>query len=260
MNLIDHHHGAHRMLVELHTPKSINEDDFHRHIFILHSRHDVMTSLMARNPPALSRDWYMEAENVTSQEAARHPDDISVKILAWGGRNRRFAMDMACLVAKMSQGLLSENEFRTERISLGETVARLKQYTTSMEDSRHLINSFPHQKPLGPEDVVDPYVPGVIHGGPLFEVNLCMAEFYAGVLMYEYQIGMMQQQLDFADLQKQALHICQMIETMDRLPDKPVELPLLVQSPSGMASLLMPLDEAHTAWCRKMLARIELQG
>nr|KMM68607.1 hypothetical protein CPAG_04933 [Coccidioides posadasii RMSCC 3488] len=260
VNLIDHHQAAHRMLVDLYTPESINVDYFHRHILLWYTRYDVMAGLMSGNSMVLSREWYMADEEFSMQDSMVHPHDLNKKVMAWGARCRRFGMDMASLFAKITQGLITPEQFIEEKAIVDDALEELRQFLESMKDPRYLVLSYPHQQPLEPGDVFDPYVPGVIYGDELWDVNFCAMELITTTLLYKYQIGAILKNMDHSELCEMAKEQAQRIETLNRWPNCPEEMHLWFMSPLGMVVLLLPHDEEHIMWCRKKLARNEQLG
>ncbi|EEP77834.1 predicted protein [Uncinocarpus reesii 1704] len=260
VNLIDHHQAAHRMLVELYSPESINVDYFHRHILLWYNRYDVMAGLMSGNSMVLSREWYIADEEFSMQDSFDHPHDLNKKVMAWGARTRRFAMDMASLFAKMSHGLITLEQFKAEKEIVDNTWSELHQFVETMKDPRYLVLSYPHQQPLEPDAVFDPYAPGVIYGDELWEVNFCFMELITATLLYKYQTAPILQNLDLSELKTMAMEQAQRIETLSRWPNRPEEMHLWFMSPLGMAVLFLPHDEKYNMWCRKKMARNEQLG
>ncbi|EDN09784.1 hypothetical protein I7I51_02197 [Histoplasma capsulatum] len=113
VNLLNHHQAARRVLLEHYSPETLNQDHFHRHIFMWYSRFDVMAR-RSGNETILGCEWYLTTEKCAVDEAAMFPDDLGRQIWALTARNRRYAMDMASLYTKTRQGLITTDEFITE--------------------------------------------------------------------------------------------------------------------------------------------------
>lgn len=248
------------MLLELYTPQNIHIDEFHRHILSWYARYDVMAGLMSGNSMVLSREWYTADEEFSMQDSIDHPHDMRKKVMAWGARSRRIGMDMASLNAKMSSGLVSTEQFLEEKKIVDDNLELHGQFLETMKDSRYLVLSYPHQKPLEPSDIFDPYVPGVIYGDELWEVNFCNMELVTATILHKFQTGMALQNLDHAELKDMAMEQARRIETLDRWPGHPKETHLRFMSPMGMVPLFLPHDEEYTLWCRRKLARNEQLG
>lgn len=248
------------MLLELFNPETVNADDFHRNVFMWYSRYDVMAGLLAGNETILSREWYTKTEEVAMQRLAQNPDDLIEKMWAWQGLNRRYAMDMASAFAKAQRGYITLDQFWTENEKLVETLDRLENLLESMRDPRYVVKSYAHAKPLGPDDIVNPYLPGGLYSGPAWDVNVCHTDLMGAKLMHKYQTGLLMQQPDFAGLRDMALEICRVTETVHRWPGRPDDYAVGFQSGLGLAALFLPHDEKHIMWCRRKMALIEQQG
>ncbi|KAI1977929.1 hypothetical protein LOZ51_005861 [Ophidiomyces ophidiicola] len=260
VNLIDHHQAAHRMLLELYTPQSIHVDSFRRHILLWYTRYDIMAGLMSGNSVILSREWYLADEEFSMQESLNDPHDLDKKIMAWGARHRRFGMDVASLFAKMSQGYISMEQFLIEKEVLDTSFEEQRRFLETMKDSRYLVLSYPHQKPLDADEIFDPYSPGMIYGDELWEINFCGMELVSVGMLYKYQTGTILQNLDYTELKEIALDQAQRIETLNRWPNKPEEMHLWFMSPLGMVVLFLPHDKEYNMWSRRKLARNEQLG
>ncbi|KAL1960948.1 hypothetical protein VTO42DRAFT_4836 [Malbranchea cinnamomea] len=261
VNLIDHHQAAHRMILELYTPEDICADVFHRHIVLWYSRYDVMAGLMAGNATVLSREWYNAMETACRGDVANSPGDLAKAVTAWSACNRKFAMEMASFLAKVWHGLISAEDYATEKQHLDNTLEELKRQLDAMKDPNYLVTSFPHQQPLGPEDIVDPYVPGLIYSKPLWELNHCVLETNGATLMYKYQLAMLTQNMGmFVELRDLAMSQLRIFETLLRMPDCPTEFPVYTQSILAFGALFLPSDETHQMWCRRRLAKVEQLG
>ena len=249
------------MILQLYSPEDSYTNPFRRSVVTWYARYDVMAGLMAGNATVLSREWYTALEGGCREDSRNHPDDVSKQVASWVACNRLFAMDMASFFAKVLHELLSPEAFATESQNLANSVEELGFRLDAMKDSRYLVTSFPHQRPLGSEDIVDPYVPGVIYGDPLFEVNQCMLDYFGGVLMYKYQFSLLLPNQDMsAELRDLAYNACRVLEAMWRLPTFPPESALLCHSIVGFVPLFLPSDEAHQMWMRRRVAKIEQLG
>ncbi|KGQ00746.1 hypothetical protein PAAG_12589 [Paracoccidioides lutzii Pb01] len=259
-SVIDHHQAAHRMLTELYTPEKIYQNEFRRHIFMWYTRFDVVSGLIAGNETILDRDWYIACEFSATGDAANNPGDLNKQYLAWGVRNRRIAMDMASLIAKASRGVITTEEFNRQNKELSSSIEEIQQNWNSLTNPQHLVMSYPNKVPLGPDDIVDPYVPGGIHNESQWEMNNCLVDVLSTIMMHKYQTGVFLQQLDLAELQSLALEICRVVEAMERWPNRPKDSMLSIHNALGLSTLFLPRDEQHTMWCRRKLAQVEQLG
>ncbi|KAF3480821.1 uncharacterized protein GIQ15_06168 [Arthroderma uncinatum] len=260
VNLIDHHQAAHRMILELYSPDKILEDDFHMHILHWHMRYDVMAGLMAGNAAILDREWYLGAEKLAYQSSAEDSTSLSKKLFALCARNKRCAMDFASLLAKVSQNLISPEEFLAEGQIIRKTMGDMIHQLSLENDPQYLVMDYPDRVALGINDIVDPYVPGLVHTSPLWEVDLVKLELRSSLFMFKCQIDLITQTLEVSELSKFALEQCQLVETINRLRDKSPMFPLMFHNVVGLICLYIPRDDRHRMWCRRILAEIEQHG
>ncbi|OAT02350.1 C6 finger domain-containing protein, variant [Blastomyces dermatitidis ER-3] len=260
VSVTDHHQAAHRMLTELYTPEKINENEFRRYMFLWYTRFDIVSGILAGNEAILSREWYIACELFAVEDEASHPGNINKKFYTLALRNRRVGMDMASLIAKTSRGLITIEEFSRQNQDITARLDKIQDAWSCLVHPDHLITSFPNKVPLGPNDIVDPYVPGRIYDESLWDVNNLLVDIIGARMMHKYQTGLLLQQLDLEELQADALKLCSLIETMERWPDKPKDSILQAQSSFALAVLFIPSDEKHIMWSRRILAKVERLG
>lgn len=260
MSLISHHHAAHALMHELLTPESINTNDLHSHIFQWYARFDVVAGMLAGSEAILSRDWYMAKEEHDAQLAALYPHDTQQQINLAGSINRRFGLDMASLYAKLSSGMISIDEFVAQNGILGQTLERMKDILVAVDDPEHIVQAYPNQQPLTDNDPFDPYVPGVLHQGPLWRLNFAWIDYLSTKTMYLYQSFRALQQPPMFELENLALEQCRLVEAITRWPEKENGYFLSFANCLGISSLLLPRDEKHIMWCRRKFIQMEQNG
>ncbi|KAJ9377156.1 transcriptional regulator family: Fungal Specific TF [Paecilomyces variotii] len=260
VNLVDHHQAAHTLILELLTPETANENELHRHIFVWYARFDLVAGLLAGNETILTREWYTSREEYDAKEAAEDPSDVQKQLSLFNSRNRRFAMDMASLYAKLSRGMIPMDQFVAQNEQLSLTKEELRTLLTQFDTSEHTVTSYPHRVPLTENDIVDPYMPGRFFEGPLWDVNFSWIDFLATSLMFQYQSSLVLRQESSSELQHSALEQCRLIETIERWPEKENGTVIAFHSSLGLASMFIPKDARHTMWIRRKLARAEQDG
>lgn len=260
VNLVDHHQAAHTLILELLTPETANEHELHRHIFVWYARFDLVAGLLAGNETILSREWYTSREEYDAKEAAEDPSDVQKQLSLFNSRNRRFAMDMASLYAKLSRGMIPMEQFIAQNEQLSLAMENLRSLLSQFDASEHTVTSYPHKVPLMENDIVDPYTPGRFFQGPLWEVNFAWIDFLATSLMFKYQSSLVLRQESSSELQSSALEQCRLIETIERWPEKENGTVIAFHSSLGLASMFIPKDARHIMWIRRKLAHAEQNG
>ncbi|KOS36637.1 hypothetical protein ACN38_g12603 [Penicillium nordicum] len=260
MNLIDHHQAAHAIMLKLITPESANVNELHTNIFLWYSRFDVIVGILAGTETVLGRDWYIAKEQYDAEQAAIYPDDPSKQLALVASINRRFGLDMASLYAKLSRGMISMDQFATQNEHLGEWLEQSKTILRTFDDYEYKIQHYPQKQPLTEDDVVDPYVPGVLHRGPLWGINYAWIDVLAAETMYKLQTMQSLQQPLLQDLHELAKKQCRLIETMIRWPYKENGYCLNFKNSIGMLGMFLPREHKYQMWARRKLALLEQHG
>ncbi|KAJ5087544.1 hypothetical protein N7456_011160 [Penicillium angulare] len=220
VNLIDHHQAAHALMRELLTPESANLNELHTNIFLWYARFDVVAGILAGTEAILGREWYLAKEQFDADQAALYPSDARKQLELVASINRRFGLDMASLYAKLSQGMIPYEEFIVQNELLGQTIERAKDIMRAFDDSEFTVREYPDKQPLTEDDIVDPYVPGRIHKGALWDANYIWIDLLSTELMYKYQTMLALRQPPSTDVTDLAWEQAQLMETIDRWPDK----------------------------------------
>ncbi|KAJ5353548.1 hypothetical protein N7541_006112 [Penicillium brevicompactum] len=260
MNLIDHHRAAHALVRELLTPESSNLNDLHTNIFLWYARFDVVVGILAGTETVLSRDWYLAKEQHDAEQAALYPDDPSKQLELVGSINRRFGLDMASLYAKLSRGMISMEQFAIQNDLLGQWLEQAKIILRGFDDYEYKVQEYPHKQPLTEDDITDPYTPGGLHRGALWDFNYAWIDILSTETMYKFQTMQVLQQPLLQELQELAQEQCRLIETMVRWPYKDNGFCIMFKNSIGMASMFLPKDHKHQMWSRRKMAMMEQNG
>ncbi|KAL2793560.1 hypothetical protein BJX66DRAFT_223065 [Aspergillus keveii] len=259
VNLIDHHQAAHVLIRELLTPESASFDDVHRHLFEWYARFDIVAGLVSGNEMVLGRDWYIVREEYDAKEAANHPDDIEKQLALTSSINRRFGLEMASLYAKLSRGMIDFGDFLAQNEQLGQNLDRVRDILSRFA-TQYIIQTYPDQKPLTKDDIVDPYIPGGLHYGPLWDANFAWIDYYSTKAMYKFQFLTATQQGSMEELMALSFEQARLIETIERWPDKEKGYVFGFKNSITMASMFFPRDNKHLMWCRRTFALMEQSG
>lgn len=260
MNLIDHHQAAHAFMLELITPESANVNELHTNIFLWYSRFDVVVGILAGTETVLGRDWYLAKEQYDAEQAAIYPDDPSKQLALVASINRRFGLDMASLYAKLSRGMISMDQFAIQNEQLGEWLEQAKTILRTFDDYEYKVQHYPQKQPLTEDDVVDPYVPGVLHRGPLWDINYAWIDLLATETMYKFQTMQSLQRPLLQDLHDLAKEQCRLMETMIRWPYKENGYCINFKNSIGMLGMFLPREHKYQMWARRKLALLEQHG
>ncbi|RAK99141.1 Zn(II)2Cys6 transcription factor [Aspergillus ibericus CBS 121593] len=260
VNLIGHHQAAHALVREILTPESASLNELHSNIFTWYARFDVVAGILAGNETILGREWYIAKEEYDAQQAALHPGDVEKQLALANSINRRFGLEMASLYAKLSRGLIPINEFMVHNEVLGQTLERVRGILETFHNSEYTVRDYPYRVPLTPEDIVDPYIPGGLHHGPLWEVNMTWIDYYSTKAMYKYQTLLSVKQSSVEELGALSMELARLMEAVDRWPVKENGYILSFKNSIGMAAMFCPRDERYIMWARRKFAQLEQSG
>ncbi|OQE42390.1 hypothetical protein PENCOP_c004G06348 [Penicillium coprophilum] len=260
VNLIDHHQAAHALMRELITPESANLNELHTSIFLWYSRFDVVVGILAGTETVLGRDWYLAKEQYDAEQAAIYPDDPSKQLALVASINRRFGLDMASLYAKLSRGMISIEDFAIQNEHLGQWLEQAKAILRAFDDYEYKVQSYPQKRPLTEDDVTDPYVPGGLHRGALWDFNYAWIDIIATETMYKFQTMQVLRQPLLEELHDLAKEQCRLIETMIRWPYKENGYCINFKNSIGMVSMFLPREHKYQMWSRRTLALLEQHG
>lgn len=249
------------MLMEFYTIESIMENELRRKILAWYARFELFTGFMSGYETVLGREWFGTNESFHRGQAQQHPEDMHSQIEAAVASHRVMALDMALLFAKLKVGGIALPDFLRENEFLA---ARIRDWKQSLEplltDKRFLVTSFEGVPKRDDDDIVDPYRPGGLLRGPLFQMNCILMDWLSTSIIHTYQTALITQGPPPPGLPDMALELCRLFETIEYWPESDLGSTLSAQAALGIAALFLPKDERHTMWVRRKLATIEGQG
>ena len=261
INLLGHQKAAYEILTELYTPNSIMADPMARVILGWYMRFDVFAGLMGGFETVLSRQWFSYAQEFFQHQVTNEPDVLDWKIESAIAQHRLVATDMSLLFARKGKGELSDEQFVAENAIIARRIEEWRsKMDPALQDPRYLVTDFTGARPLDPEDIVNPYIPGVIYSGPLWVMNIAIIDWYAIDMMHKYQTALTMQTHPSADLGMKAYASCQLFEAVEFWPQSPPGTVIACQASLRIACLFLPRDETHSMWARRKLATIESNG
>ncbi|RMZ76622.1 hypothetical protein DV738_g4808, partial [Chaetothyriales sp. CBS 135597] len=140
----------------------------------------------------------------------------------------------------------------------------MKSQLEALNDGFFTVKSFPVAltRPYDPAiDIVNPYIPGGLFKGALWNLNLMWIDWYAIDQMLKHQAALLlQQPLPVEELAALSLQQCRIYEAIERYPEAPKGAILGAHASLGLATLFLKKDDKHTMWARRKLADIERMG
>jgi hypothetical protein len=261
VNLNSHQKAAYKILTELHTPQTMMQSEMDRVIFDWYSRFDLFAGFMAGGKSVLSRHWFVSYHQYYLDQVRRYPGDLIAKMDEAIANYRLLAMELMFVFADREKGDLYQEDFLQAMAAL---TLRFNSWYNDMDpsltDPIHRVVDFSCARPRDPDDIVDPYAPGVLFKDPLWRMNYAVLGWCSTDIMIKQQTARMTGTAPSAELTELALQVCQRFEAIEYWPGSPKGSLLSAQASLGIAVLLLPKDERHTMWFRRKLALIESMG
>ncbi|KAL1842891.1 hypothetical protein VTJ49DRAFT_3908 [Mycothermus thermophilus] len=274
INLMGHQKAALEVLTNLFTPQTAIQTPAGRMAVIWYGRFDLFTSVMGSLKPSLPRDWYSAQIEYFDSRAAAEPHNVGWKIESCAAGLRVVSMDMALLYARNAKREMSEEEYAAEHARLGALWDEWKNsWDPALTDPAYRVDEFPGRPTPSPEDIVNPFAPGVLYRPPLFATPLLACEYHSIVLLHASQspaaaalgggCGKGHQAItdeDRARLREHAYAVCQISEAVELWPHSPPGSLFILQSCLALATLSLPRDQKHCMWFRRKFAMLESIG
>ncbi|KAI4943837.1 hypothetical protein J4E86_009803 [Alternaria arbusti] len=259
VNLMGHQKAAFEMLTRLFTPETITKSDFLCKVLLWYVRFDLFVGFQSGGEAVLGREWYEAVHECYVQKVRDMPGDIGMKYEERFAHSRLVAKDSNDLFARTAKGLVSPQDFMAQLPILRERVESLKRNMgTDLTDPNHKVHQI-----LGTpksEDIVNPYEPDVLWGGPLWTSNFLQLDTWGILFMFTISSSMaLKQPLD-PEVTKEAYKAIQVFEAICAYPEAPPGAVLEAQVSFAIATLFLPKDQKTVQWVRQTFARIEASG
>jgi len=207
----------------------------------------------------LGREWYVELHDWYAKQSQEEPGKLYLKYEERFAYSRLVAKDSADLFAKKAKGLLTDEQFMEELPKLSDRVNGLDRNINPV-----LLDPCDYVKDLSgtvdPEDIVNPYEPDVIWGGPRWTSNYLLLDMYGIIFMFQIQVAMALRKPFDPDIPQKALRTAQVFEAICEYPKAPPGAIIEAQASLAIATLFLPKDPKTIQWCRRTFAKIEASG
>lgn len=259
MNILGHQQAALEIFTNIFTPQTVMQTPVGRMCFSWYARFDGFMAFMGSFTPGLSKDWFHSMRNFFTQQMTRHPDGIKWIMADRSTRIRQISWQQALLYSKRNNGQLSNMEFAGEHDRLTAVLREYRQkWHPAIEDSQYLVRDFGGQQP-DPDDIVNPYEPGILYEEPLFSTTIAAAEWHSVMIMHLVQSPNLTPAI-FKELSEHAYQICRYYETVQYSPHTPKGAMTQLQSVVQTAPPFLPKDAKHFDWIRRKSAYSESTG
>lgn len=265
VNLIGHHRAALNMVYEIFTPEKMAMTDLSRRIFSWVARLDIIVGLMGGNKTSLDRPWFEENAKWYGSQVDNDPEsdvDFESTLAYFVSANRLIGFDIAALFARFAQQEIDVETFQGENAEISDRINSMKRQIEMFNDEYYRVKEFPVEKdrPLSPDDIVNPYAPGGLFKDDLFPLNFIWFDWYSIEQLQRYQTAAMLRQPVPPELEQISLEQCRIYAAIERWPDSPNGSILCAHASLGLATVFLKKDARHTMWVRRKFAAVERQG
>ncbi|KAK1640980.1 hypothetical protein BDP81DRAFT_457917 [Colletotrichum phormii] len=262
INLMGHQKAAFEMLTHLFTPETATQSPLGRMIVSWYGRFDIFIAMMGGFPTMLAPEWFTTFVEYCDQQAiSDEADSLHWKLEAESGRLRVISREMSTLFARGSRGQITPEDFATEHERLQNSLQGWKDgWDHALTDPAYFVTDFSHASPLGDDDIVDPFITGVLYDFPIFSTTLLTSEFNSTMMMHKCQSSTTQREHLYGELRGHAYAICQIFEAVERWPSSPRGSLILIQACIALSALFLPQDAKHHNWIRNKFALLETKG
>lgn len=259
VNLMGHQKAAFEMLTRLYTPESITKSQFLLKVLLWYIRFDLFVGFQSGGESVLGREWYVAAHDRYVQELKDNPNNLDIRYEERFAYSRLVAKDSNDLFARKGKGLLNDQEFMAQLSIVQEKVENLENdLDPTLLDPKYKVRDMTGES--DPDDIVNPYEPGVIWGGPLWTSNYLLLDVWGIVIMFNVSTAMALRRPTNPDLPKLAYRAAQIFKAMCAYPHAPPGAIIEAQITLAIATLFLPRDSKTVQWCRRTFAKVEASG
>ncbi|KAF6814442.1 C6 finger domain-containing protein [Colletotrichum musicola] len=261
INLMGHQKAAYEMLTHLFTPETASQNPLGRMVISWYGRFDLFIAIMGGFPTMLPKEWFTIFVEFCDKQATIEEDNLHWKMEAESGRLRVISREMSTLFARGSRGQMSPEDFATEHERILKALHDWKDgWDHALTDPSKLVTDLSHARALNEDDIVNPFVPGVLYDYPVFSTTLLTSEWNSTTMMHKCQSPTTQREALYAELKDHAYAICQIFEAVENWPAKPKGSLILIQACIALSALFLPQDPKHHMWIRRKFALLETMG
>ncbi|KAF2672585.1 hypothetical protein BT63DRAFT_131299 [Microthyrium microscopicum] len=262
VNLMSHQKAACSILTELYTPKSIMRHPMLRNILKWYMHFDQYVAMLSGTPAVISRDWLEAQHAFYVEEVEKSPNTIVILYEEAMSKTKLISFDIFQLFSQLNTGDLSEAEFQEKATKFERQLNRWREdMHPALLNPEHLVTDFSGAPPRDPDDIVDPYEPGLIYSGDLFPTN----QFLLGVQglknVFDSRMAAVRgvPKPDGA-AQKLAWDCAKVLDAVQHWPGSPKGAMLSFRAIFSLSAFLLPTGEKEIRWMRKKFAAIEAEG
>lgn len=256
-----HQKAAFEIITKVFNSQTVMQTSMGRMCLNWYARFDNFIALMGGFPTDLPREWFGAIVEFHEKQKLADPNTLRWKMECSSAQLRLITYDMSILFARGSRGQTTDDEFNQEHEKLTRDLMNWKaNIDPAILDQKYLVTDFPPMRDANPDDIVDPYTPGILYNFPLFKTTLLCAEWNSIMIMHISQSSNLPKDILYSELRRYAYATCQYFETLEFWPSTPKGTLILIQACIAIAALFLPQDARHHMWFRRKFALLETMG
>jgi hypothetical protein len=259
VNLMGHQRAALEILTQLFTPQSAVQTQIGRVVLAWYARFDVFIGIMGSFQTSLPREWFSAAIEFYETKADAEPDHLGWKLKGADATLRLISFEMSVLFGKGAREEIIKDEYLAEHGRIARLLEAWKENWDPALTNPACLAEVPHDLPSNSDDIVPPFVPGILYKPPLFATTILTAEWHSITLMHASQSLGANSGLA-TGTQEHAYAICQISETVERWQFSPAGSLIILHAGLAIAALFVPRDPRHHMWIRRKFALLESMG
>jgi hypothetical protein len=263
-NLMSHQKAAHQVLTSICSPVEAATNPIFRQILKWYIHFDTYVGMLSDYASTIDRAYLEEAAKFYAEAIKATPDNIVLQYEERSAWMRVITHDIFDIFSKMSRGQIGDADAFEKRIL--DIQLKLNgwksEFPFALRDPSRLVTDFSGAPPPDPDDIFDPYEPGLIYGGEIFASNqFCLGiEGMRHMLATRYATWKGLPKPD--ETSRELAHrMKKVVNAVQYWPGSPAGALLSMKAYFSYAILLQPpTTEKEVLWCRKKFAALECLG
>ena len=255
-----HQKAALEIFTKIFTPQTVMQTPLGRMCLSWFMRFDGFVAFRGSFPNGLPKDYVDTMREYYRSQMAERPGDLNWIIADRCAHIRQISWHQALLYARRNRGQISSSDFAVEHKRILDALVDYKNnWDPAITDPKYLVTDFGGREPH-PDDIVNPYEPGILYDLPLFSSTVAAADWHGVMILHMLVTPDRTKEDMFPELQRHAFAICRCYETIQYWPHAPKGA-ILQQHPLIQAAyMFLPRDKKHEMWIRRKSAYGESLG
>lgn len=255
-----HEKAAHEIYTGLFAPETAMETPVGRVCLHWYARFDGFISFRASFPSGLPPEYIDNMAAYYKSQLELRPDDITMLAADRTTSLRKIAMSQAFLFARRNRGQISQEEFVKEHHRHTQMLRHYREnWHPLLTDPQYLVTDFGGRTP-DPEDIVNPYQPGLLYRPPLFVTTVASAEWHSLMVMHLIHLLPLDPASVYPEIMKHVFAVCNYFSAAQKWPETPKGFMLQLTAVVQVSGPFLPKDEKHNMWTRRQSAYSEQIG